>query len=92
MDVAYDRLFKAHTLTNLYNGLVCYRPHKGPGFDRAAFDKETRKSVFPARLQELDDIRRALDATVLRAFGRREDLSDVKYWSTCSPSISSTPR
>ena len=45
-------------------------------FDRAAFDKETRKSVSPAEIQELDDIHRALDAAVLRAYGWPEDLSD----------------
>jgi hypothetical protein len=28
--VAYDRLIKARTLTNLYNGLVYFRAHKGP--------------------------------------------------------------
>ncbi|MBK7217434.1 MAG: hypothetical protein IPH95_10360 [Candidatus Promineofilum sp.] len=76
LDVAYDRLIKARTLTNLYNGLVYFRQHKGPAFDRAAFDKETRRSVSPADIQELDDIHRALDAAVLRAYGWPEGLSD----------------
>ncbi|HRQ15221.1 MAG TPA: class I SAM-dependent DNA methyltransferase, partial [Promineifilum sp.] len=76
LDVAWERLIKARTLTNLYNGLVYWREHKGPAFDRAAFDKETRKSVSPAEIQELDDIHHALDAAVLRAYGWPEDLSD----------------
>ena len=76
LDVAWERLIKARTLTNLYNGLVYWREHKGPAFDRAAFDKETRKSVTPAEIQELDDIHRALDAAVFRAYGWPEDLSD----------------
>ena len=76
LDVAYDRLIKVRTLTNLYNGLVYFRQHKGPAFDRAAFDKETRRSVSPADIQELDDIHRALDAAVLRAYGWPEGLSD----------------
>jgi len=87
LDVAYDRLIKVRTLTNLYNGLVYFRetrqdlrgfgkPLRSEPFDRAAFDKETRKSVSPAEIQELDDIHRALDAAVLRAYGWPEDLSD----------------
>jgi hypothetical protein len=97
LDVAYDRLIKARTLTNLYNGLVYYREttdHRRqttghglagsrrssvvgrPHFDRATFDKETRKSVTPAEIQELDDIHRALDAAVLRAYGWPADLND----------------
>jgi hypothetical protein len=97
LDVAYDRLIKARTLTNLYNGLVYYREttdHRRqttasgasgsrpssvvgrPHFDRAAFDQSTRKSVTPAEIQELDDIHRALDAAVLRAYGWPADLND----------------
>ena len=76
LDVAYDRLIKARTLTNLYNGLVYFREHKGPAFDRAAFDKETRRSATPDQIEELDDIHRALDAAVLRAYGWPETLSD----------------
>jgi hypothetical protein len=76
LDVAYDRLIKVRTLTNLYNGLVTFRAHKGPAFDRAAFDKETRRSVTPDQIEELDDIHRALDAAVLRAYGWPETLSD----------------
>jgi hypothetical protein len=87
LDVAYDRLVKARTLTNLYNGLAYYRatrqdlrgfpkPLRSEPFDRAAFDKETRNSVTPAEIQELDDIHRALDAAILRAYGWPEDLSD----------------
>lgn len=97
IDVAWERLIKARTLTNLYNGLVYWRETRpdrsarevSPGqglerrpvrsiepFDRATFDKETRKSVTPAEIQELDDIHRALDAAVLRAYGWPEDLSD----------------
>jgi hypothetical protein len=76
LDVAYDRLLKSRTLTNLYNGLVYFRAHRGPAFDRAAFDKETRRSVGAADIQELDDIHRALDAAVLRAYGWPATLSD----------------
>jgi hypothetical protein len=76
LDVAYDRLIKTRTLTNLYNGLVYYRAYRGPAFDRAEFDKQTRKCVTPAEIQELDDIHRALDAAVFRAYGWPEDLSD----------------
>ncbi|MFO7664819.1 MAG: type IIL restriction-modification enzyme MmeI [Chloroflexota bacterium] len=82
LDVAYDRLIKTRTLTNLYNGLVYYRSYRGPAFDRVEFDKQTRKSVTPAEIQELDDIHRALDAAVAQAYGwvradgRPEDLSD----------------
>ena len=76
LDVAYDRLVKSRTLTNLYNGLVYFRQHKGPAFDRAAFDKETRRSLSPADAQELDDIHRALDGAVLRAYGWPEGLTD----------------
>jgi len=74
LDVAYDRLIKVRTLTNLYNGLAYWRATRP--FDRAAFDKETRKSVTPAEIQELDDIHRALDAAVLRAYGWPADLPD----------------
>ena len=76
IDVAYDKLLKSRTLTNLYNGLVYYRDHPGPAFDRAAFDKVTRKSVSRAEIQELDDIHRALDSAVFRAYGWPENLTD----------------
>jgi hypothetical protein len=76
IDVAYDRLLKSRTLTNLYNGLVYYRDHSGPAFDRAAFDKVTRKSVSRAEIIELDDIHRALDSAVFRAYGWPENLTD----------------
>jgi hypothetical protein len=87
LDVAYDRLVKTRTLTNLYNGLVYYREtsrnrvsainsFSSAAFDRAEFDKETRQSATPAEIQELDDIHRALDAAVLRAYGWPEDLDD----------------
>ena len=76
LDVAYDRLIKTRTLTNLYNGLVYYREHSGAAFDRAVFDKETRRSLSLADAQELDDIHRALDAAVLHAYGWPATLSD----------------
>ncbi len=76
LDVSYDRLLKARTLTNLYNGLVYFREHPGPAFDRAAFDKETRRSATRDDIRELDDIHRALDAAVLRAYGWPPDLDD----------------
>jgi hypothetical protein len=93
LDVAYERLIKARTLTNLYNGLVYFRatsrnrvfaknPVSTTPFDRAEFDKQTRRSVSPAEIQELDDLHHALDAAVFRAYGwtdadgRPETLSD----------------
>ena len=76
LDVSYSRLLKSRTLTNLYNGLVYYREHKGPNYDRTAFDKVTSKSVGRDDIRELDDIHRALDAAVLRAYGWPTDLSD----------------
>jgi len=45
-------------------------------FDRAEFDKVTRKSVGRADIQELDDIHAALDTAVLDAYGWPPDLSD----------------
>ncbi|MCZ2115175.1 MAG: class I SAM-dependent DNA methyltransferase [Anaerolineae bacterium] len=74
IDVAYNRLIKVRTLTNLYNGLVYYRTARP--FDRAAFDKETRKSVSRAEIQELDDIHHNLDRAVFRAYGWPDDLTD----------------
>jgi hypothetical protein len=76
IDVAYDKRLKSRTLTNLYNGLVYYRDHTGPAFDRAEFDKQTRKSVSRAEIIELDDIHRALDSAVFRAYGWPETLTD----------------
>ena len=76
LDVSYDRLLKARTLTNLYNGLVYFREHPGPAFDRAAFDQTTRRAANRDDIRELDDIHRALDAAVLRAYGWPADLDD----------------
>jgi hypothetical protein len=76
IDVAYDRLLKSRTLTNLDTGLVYYRDHSGLAFDRAEFDKQTRKSVSRAEIIELDDIHRALDSAVFRAYGWPETLTD----------------
>ena len=86
LGAAYDKLVKNRTLTNLYNGLVYYREtvragHVGAGlrpaptgapklFDRAEFDKVTRKSVTP------DDIHAALDTAVLDAYGWPHNLTD----------------
>ncbi|MCA9998286.1 MAG: class I SAM-dependent DNA methyltransferase, partial [Anaerolineales bacterium] len=44
IDVAYEKMVKSRTLTNLYNGLVYYREtvQAGKPFDRTLFDKETR--------------------------------------------------
>ena len=76
------------TLTNLYNGLEYYRQTRSSTsgrsrtsakpalFDRAEFDKVTRKSVTPADIQELDDIHAALDTAVLDAYGWPHDLTD----------------
>jgi SAM-dependent methyltransferase len=71
-----EKRLKARTLTNLYNGLVYYRDHPGLAFDRAEFDKQTRKSVTRAEIVELDDIHRALDSAVLRAYGWPDTLTD----------------
>ncbi|MCA9942172.1 MAG: hypothetical protein KC449_01760 [Anaerolineales bacterium] len=86
LGAAYDKLVKNRTLTNLYNGLVYYRstrptPYGRPGgspllFDRAEFDKVTRKSVTPTDIQELDDIHTALDTAVLNAYSWPHDLTD----------------
>ncbi|MCB0000036.1 MAG: hypothetical protein KDE56_29935, partial [Anaerolineales bacterium] len=78
IDVAYEKMVKNRTLTNLYNGLVYYRETVKAGklFDRAAFDKETRKSVSRAAIEELDDIHTALDVAVLDAYGWPHTLSD----------------
>ncbi len=74
--MSYDRLLKARTLTNLYNGLVYFRDHPGPAFDRAAFDQTTRRAANRDDIRELDDIHRALDAAVLRAYGWPAELDD----------------
>ncbi len=78
LGTAYDKLVAKRTLTNLYNGLVYYRETVKAGqlFDRAEFDKVTRKSVTPADIQELDDIHAALDTAVLDAYGWPHNLTD----------------
>ncbi len=78
LGAAYDKMVKNRTLTNLYNGLVYYRETVKAGkiFDRAEFDKVTRKSVTRADIQELDDIHTALDHAVLDAYGWPHDLTD----------------
>jgi hypothetical protein len=78
VDVAYERLIKSRTLTNLYNGLVYYRETTKSGklFDPAQFAKETRKSVTRAEIQALDDVHRGLDTAVLDAYGWPHNLTD----------------
>ena len=78
IDVAYEKMVKSRTLTNLYNGLVYYREtvQAGKPFDRTLFDKETRKSVSRAAIEELDDIHTALDYAVAAAYGWPHNLSD----------------
>ena len=78
VDVAYDRLIRSRTLTNLYNGLVYYRETTKSGklFDPSQFAQETRKSVTRAEIQELDDVHRGLDAAVLDAYGWPPNLTD----------------
>jgi hypothetical protein len=78
IDVAYERLLKARTLTNLYNGLVYYRETAGQGkfFDAAEFAKVTRHSVTRQEIIELDDIHTALDAAVAQAYGWPHNLTD----------------
>jgi hypothetical protein len=78
LGAAYDKMVKSRTLTNLYNGLVYYRETVKAGkiFDRAEFDKVTRKSVTRADIQQLDDIHTALDTAVLNAYGWPHDLTD----------------
>ena len=81
-------MVKKRTLTNLYNGLVYYRSTRNAIslrnrisdtpqlFDRAQFDKVTRKAATPADIQELDDIHAALDNAVLNAYGWPHNLTD----------------
>jgi hypothetical protein len=71
IDVAYQRLLKDRTLTNLYNGLVYYREtaRQGKFFDPAEFAKVTRNSITRDEIIELDDIHLALDAAVAQAYG-----------------------
>ena len=77
-DIAYQRLLKSRTLTNLYNVLVYFRENKALGqlWDSTEFAKVTRKSVTRAQIQELDDIHRALDTAVLDAYRWPHDLND----------------
>lgn len=78
VDIAYQKMLKSRTLTNLYNGLVYYRETKAQGqlWDSDQFAKVTRKSVTRSQVQELDDIHRALDKAVLDAYGWPHDLTD----------------
>ncbi|MCO5191496.1 MAG: class I SAM-dependent DNA methyltransferase [Anaerolineae bacterium] len=78
INVAYDKMLKQRTLTNLYNGLVYYRDTVKAGnlFMQDEFDKVTRRSVSRSAIQELDDIHTALDHAVLDAYGWPHDLSD----------------
>jgi hypothetical protein len=78
LGAAYDKMVKSRTLTNLYNGLVYYREATKAGkiFDRAQFDKVTRKSVSREAIQHLDDIHVALDTAVLNAYGWPQNLTD----------------
>ena len=71
IDVAYDKMLKKRTLTNLYNGLQYYRQTVGAGefFLQSEFDKVTRKSVSRSAIEELHDIHTALDHAVLAAYG-----------------------
>jgi type II restriction/modification system DNA methylase subunit YeeA len=70
IDVAYQRLLKDRTLTNLYNGLIYYREtaKQGNFLNPAEFAKLTRNSVTREEIVELDDIHVALDAAVLEAY------------------------
>ena len=70
VDVAYQKMLKSRTLTNLYNGLVTYRETRAQGrlWDGDQIAKDTRKSVTRAQIQELDDIHRTLDTAVLDAY------------------------
>lgn len=71
IDIAYDKMLKKRTLTNLYNGLQYYRQTIGAGefFLQPEFDKVTRKSVSRSAIEELHDIHTALDTAVLNAYG-----------------------
>lgn len=77
IDVAYERLLKVRTLTNLYNGLTYYRDtaKQGGFFDPAEFAKVTRNAVTRPDIIELDDIHTALDAAVLDAYGWPHNLT-----------------
>jgi SAM-dependent methyltransferase len=79
LDVVYQKSLQNRTLTNLYNGLVYFRQtrdDRSQPFQRAEFDKVTRKSVSPQEIEELHDIHTALDQAVLDAYGWPYDLSD----------------
>lgn len=78
IDVAYDKMLKNRTLTNLYNGLQYYRETAQAGqlFLQSEFDKVTRKSVSRAQIEELHDLHTALDHVVLDAYGWLRSLTD----------------
>lgn len=69
IDVNAANQLKQRTLTNLYNGLVYYRTHRGPAFNTAAFHKETRKAVTRTQIQDLHDLHTLLDEAVCAAYG-----------------------
>jgi type II restriction/modification system DNA methylase subunit YeeA len=78
LDVVYQKQLQNRTLTNLYNGLAYYRQtvKAGKPFLQSEFDKETRKSLGRAEVQELDDIHVGLDTAVLAAYGWPHHLND----------------
>ena len=71
INVAYDKMLKQRTLTNLYNGLVYYRETVKAGklFMQDDLTKSRARSVSRSAIQELDDIHTALDHAVLDAYG-----------------------
>lgn len=69
INVAYDKMLKKRTLTNLYNGLVYYREHPGPAFNEPDFNKTTRRAVTRSQIEELHDLHTILDQAVCDAYG-----------------------
>ena len=69
LDPSYQKLLSQRTLTNLYNGLVYYRTHRGPAFDPVAFKKETGGANGRAQIEELHDLHTILDEAVCAAYG-----------------------
>jgi type II restriction/modification system DNA methylase subunit YeeA len=78
VDVAHEKLLRARTLTNLYNGLVYFRAQKESGapWSEAELAKVTRGSLTRAAAQALDDLHYGLDTAVLAAYGWPPDLDE----------------
>ena len=69
IDKSYEKMLAQRTLTNLYNGLVYYRTHRGAAFGAAVFNKECRQSVTRSQIETLHDLHTLLDEAVCSAYG-----------------------